>query len=61
MKLSHGNTEILLMDDKLRHIQGGEGEVHGEIQRPAFPGLGITETSVLLASRMHNSIWNLSL
>lgn len=47
MKLSHGNTEILLMDDKLRHIQGGEGEVHGEIQRPAFPGLGITETGVL--------------
>lgn len=48
MKLSHGNTEILLMKDQLRHIQGGKGEVHCEIQHHAFPGLGITETGVLL-------------
>lgn len=48
MKLPHGNTEILLMDDKFRHIQGGKGEVHGEIQSPAFPGLGIAESCILL-------------
>lgn len=48
MELPHGNTEILLMDDKLRHIQGGKGEVYGEIECPAFTGLGFTEACVLL-------------
>lgn len=48
MKLTHGNTEILLMDYELRHIKGGKGEVYGEVHCPAFAGLGITQSCILL-------------
>ena len=28
-KLTHGNTEIILMYDELRHMQESRGEVYG--------------------------------